>query len=46
MLFSLLCGCAQLFKLDWVMMSVIILAILAAVMYQAIALLEKRFSKW
>lgn len=36
----------QVFKLDWVMMSVIILAILAAVMYQAIALLEKRFTKW
>lgn len=36
----------QTFKLDWVMLSVIILAILAAVMYQAIALLEKRFTKW
>lgn len=36
----------QVFKLDWVMMSVIILSILAAVMYQAIALLEKRFTKW
>lgn len=36
----------QVFKLDWVMMSVIILSILAAVMYQAIALIEKRFTKW
>ena len=36
----------QVFKLDWVMMSVIILAILAAVMYQAIAMIEKRFTKW
>lgn len=36
----------QIFKLDWVMLSVIILAILAAVMYQAISLLERRFTKW
>ncbi len=36
----------QIFKLDWVMMSVMILAILAAAMYEAIALLEKRFMKW
>lgn len=36
----------QIFKLDWVMLSVIILAVLAAVMYQAIAILEKRFTKW
>lgn len=36
----------QVFKLDWVMLSVIILAVLAAVMYQAIAILEKRFIKW
>lgn len=36
----------QIFKLDWVMMSVIILSLLAAGMYQAIAILEKRFTKW
>lgn len=36
----------QIFKLDWVMLSVIILSLLAAGMYQAIAILEKRFTKW
>lgn len=36
----------QVMKLDWVMMSVIILAILASLMYGAISLLEKRFTKW
>lgn len=36
----------QIFKLDWVMLSVIILAILAALMYEAIALLEKKCLKW
>lgn len=37
---------SQIFKLDWVMLSVIILAILAALMYQLIVLLEKKFMKW
>lgn len=37
---------SQVFKLDWVMLSVIILAILAALMYQCIVLLEKKFMKW
>ena len=36
----------QIFKLDWVMMSVIILSLLAAGMYQGIAILEKRFTRW
>lgn len=37
---------SQIFKLDWVMLSVIILAVLAALMYQFIVLLEKKFLKW
>lgn len=37
---------SQIFKLDWVMLSVIILAVLAAFMYQLIVILEKRFLKW
>ncbi|KXL53100.1 putative aliphatic sulfonates transport permease protein SsuC [Anaerotignum neopropionicum] len=37
---------SQVFKLDWVMLSVIILAILAALMYQGIAFLEKKCLKW
>ncbi len=37
---------SQVFKLDWVMMSVIILAVLAAVLYQLIVILEKKFLKW
>jgi len=36
----------QIFKLDWVMLSVIILAILAALMYEGIALLERKCLKW
>lgn len=36
----------QVFKLDLVMMSVIILAILAAVMYQGVALLERKIMNW
>ncbi|WP_130806399.1 ABC transporter permease [Senegalia massiliensis] len=36
----------QIFKLDLVMMSVMILAILAAVMYQGVALIEKKYMKW
>lgn len=37
---------SQIFKLDWVMLSVIILAVLAALMYQLIVILEKKFLKW
>jgi NitT/TauT family transport system permease protein len=36
----------QVFKLDLVMTSVIILAVLATVMYQGIAYFEKRMMKW
>jgi NitT/TauT family transport system permease protein len=36
----------QVFKLDLVMMSVFILAIIAAVMYQGVAILESKFMKW
>lgn len=36
----------QVFKLDLVMMSVFILAVISAIMYQLIAVLEKRFMKW
>lgn len=37
---------SQIFKLDWVMMSVIILAILAAILYKFIVILEHNFFKW
>ncbi len=37
---------SQVFKLDLVMTSVIILAVLAALMYQGIAFLEKKLMKW
>lgn len=36
----------QVFKLDLVMTSVIILAVIAALMYQGIALLEMKYLKW
>jgi len=36
----------QVFKLDLVMSSVFILAIAAALMYQAVVWLEKRYLKW
>ncbi|MBW4827184.1 MAG: ABC transporter permease [Clostridiaceae bacterium] len=36
----------QVFKLDLVMMSVFILAIISAVMYQLIAFIEKKLTKW
>lgn len=36
---------SQVFKLSWVLMSVVILAILAALLYQAIALIEKQILK-
>lgn len=37
---------SQIFKLDWVMLSVIVLAIMAALMYEGIAFLEKKCLKW
>ncbi|EOD01713.1 Hydroxymethylpyrimidine ABC transporter, transmembrane component [Caldisalinibacter kiritimatiensis] len=36
----------QVFKLDLVMMSVIILAVIAAIMYQGVAIIEMKFLKW
>ncbi|MTI67716.1 MAG: ABC transporter permease [Firmicutes bacterium] len=36
----------QVFKLDLVMMSVFVLAVLAALMYQGIAIIEKKYMKW
>ncbi len=36
----------QVFKLDLVMMSVFILALISALMYKVIALLEDKFMKW
>ncbi len=36
--------CCHLFKLDLVMMSIVILCIVSAALYQGIAWLEKRFS--
>jgi len=36
----------QVFKLDIVMMSVFILALISALMYKAIAILEKKFTRW
>ncbi|WP_200804932.1 ABC transporter permease [Anaerosalibacter sp. Marseille-P3206] len=36
----------QVFKLDLVMMSVFILAVISAIMYQLIALLENKYMKW
>ena len=37
---------SQIFKLDWVMLSVIILGFLSALLYKLIIILEKRISKW
>ena len=37
---------SQVFKLDWVMLSVLILGLLAAGLYQLVRLLESRFLKW
>lgn len=37
---------SQIFKLDWVMTSVIILAILAAILYKFIVIAEHKFLKW
>ncbi|NLV76708.1 MAG: ABC transporter permease, partial [Tissierellia bacterium] len=36
----------QVFKLDLVMMSVFILAIISALMYKGISLLEDKYMKW
>ena len=37
---------SQIFKLDWVMLSVVILGILSAVLYKMIVALEKKITKW
>lgn len=37
---------SQIFKLDWVMLSVVVLAIMAALMYKSIVFLEKKILKW
>lgn len=37
---------SQIFKMDWVMLSILILCLLAAGMYQFIAAIEKRFANW
>ena len=37
---------SQIFKLDWVMLSVVILAVLSALLYKSIVVLEKKISKW
>jgi NitT/TauT family transport system permease protein len=37
---------SQTFKMDWVMMSIIILCVMAAILYQIIVLIEKRFKNW
>ncbi|MCL2752527.1 MAG: ABC transporter permease [Defluviitaleaceae bacterium] len=37
---------SQIFRMDMVMMSIIILCVMAAVFYQAIAFIEKRFAAW
>ena len=36
----------QVFKLDLVMMSVFILALISALMYKGIAMIEDKFMKW
>lgn len=37
---------SQIFKMDWVMMSILILCFMAALMYQLIVIVEKKFSNW
>jgi NitT/TauT family transport system permease protein len=37
---------SQIFRMDMVMLSIMILCVMAAIFYQAIALIEKRFSNW
>lgn len=36
---------SQVFKLDLVMMAIVILCVLSAILYQGIAVLEKRFDR-
>lgn len=36
--------CCRLFKLDLVMMSIVILCIVSALLYQGISMVEKKFS--
>lgn len=38
--------CTQIFKMDWVMMSILILALLAAILYKFVVVIEKKFMKW
>ncbi|HOQ17712.1 MAG TPA: ABC transporter permease [Defluviitaleaceae bacterium] len=37
---------SQIFKLDWVMLSIVVLAFLAALLYKMVLILERRFLKW
>lgn len=37
---------SQIFKLDWVMLSVVILGVLSAILYKGVIILEERFLKW
>lgn len=37
---------SQIFRMDWVMMSIIILCVMAAVLYQLVLRLEKKFADW
>ncbi len=37
---------SQIFKMDWVMLSIILLCILAALMYNGVVVLEKKFNQW
>lgn len=37
---------SQIFKMDWVMLSILILCFLAALLYQIIVMIEKRFNNW
>lgn len=37
---------SQVFKLDWVMLSVILLGIMASIMYQFIAFIERKYQSW
>ncbi|MCL2703103.1 MAG: ABC transporter permease [Defluviitaleaceae bacterium] len=37
---------SQIFRMDWVMLSIVILCIMAAVLYQLIVMLERKFMGW
>ncbi|WP_058486272.1 ABC transporter permease [Defluviitalea phaphyphila] len=37
---------SQIFKLDWVMLSIVILGILSAILYKGVVILKERFLKW